>query len=191
MSYLNAPATKLMATQCVCCGRPLVDAISVTLGIGPECRHGDNGGIRYESRVAANKLVFRAAIAAQEGRVYEVMAIADDLRNLGLSTLADKVRRRFNKAAAKADIIIEERNGFYVVDTPFRRKDSDAFINAWRSVPGRRWVGGKNVVPVESKQELWKLLRRFFGGRFAKGPKGVFYIPKNKPVEVQAEFKME
>lgn len=38
MGYENAPATKLLATHCCCCARPLVDAKSVELGIGPECR---------------------------------------------------------------------------------------------------------------------------------------------------------
>jgi hypothetical protein len=44
MSYENAPATRLLATNCGCCGRQLVDAVSVEAGIGPECRkkHGYN-----------------------------------------------------------------------------------------------------------------------------------------------------
>ena len=44
MSYENAPATKMLATNCCCCGRPLVDSMSVELGIGPECRGGATGG---------------------------------------------------------------------------------------------------------------------------------------------------
>ena len=35
--YTNAPATKLLATNCLACGRPLVDALSVERGVGPEC----------------------------------------------------------------------------------------------------------------------------------------------------------
>jgi hypothetical protein len=44
MSYENAPATKLLATHCACCARPLVDAVSVEAGVGPDCRksHGYN-----------------------------------------------------------------------------------------------------------------------------------------------------
>lgn len=37
-SYVNAPATKMLATNCACCGRPLVDAHSVETGVGPDCR---------------------------------------------------------------------------------------------------------------------------------------------------------
>lgn len=38
MSYESAPATKMLATHCACCARPLVDAVSVEAGVGPECR---------------------------------------------------------------------------------------------------------------------------------------------------------
>jgi hypothetical protein len=37
-SYVNAPATKMLASHCAVCGRPLCDATSVELGIGPICR---------------------------------------------------------------------------------------------------------------------------------------------------------
>jgi uncharacterized protein DUF6011 len=38
MSYENAPGTKLLATLCACCARPLLDAASVEAGMGPHCR---------------------------------------------------------------------------------------------------------------------------------------------------------
>ena len=37
-SYVNAPATRFIATHCACCGKPLVDADSVQAGVGPDCR---------------------------------------------------------------------------------------------------------------------------------------------------------
>jgi hypothetical protein len=37
-NYVNAAATKLLATHCACCGKPLVDADSVQAGVGPDCR---------------------------------------------------------------------------------------------------------------------------------------------------------
>lgn len=37
MSYENSAATKFVATHCGVCGRPLVDAESVSAGIGPIC----------------------------------------------------------------------------------------------------------------------------------------------------------
>lgn len=36
--YTDSPACDLVATQCACCSRPLVDAVSVETGVGPECR---------------------------------------------------------------------------------------------------------------------------------------------------------
>lgn len=36
--YENAPATKMLASHCACCARPLVDAVSVETGVGPDCR---------------------------------------------------------------------------------------------------------------------------------------------------------
>jgi len=38
MSYVNSPACELVETNCCCCGRPLVDAVSVETGVGPDCR---------------------------------------------------------------------------------------------------------------------------------------------------------
>ncbi len=38
MSHENSPACELVATHCCICNRPLTDALSVELGIGPVCR---------------------------------------------------------------------------------------------------------------------------------------------------------
>lgn len=188
-AYENAPATKMLATNCVVCGRALVDAVSVEMGIGPECRKEYDGGISTEVRVEANKIVHAAAMAAGIGRISEVLAAADKIEALGLAVLASKMRRRFKNAERLAEIEIEELpGGFYRVVTPYRRKDSKAFVAAWRGVPGRRWANGANVVPVASKTALWAVLKEFFGGRYAKGPKGVFKIPEPAPVAVQGQL---
>ena len=60
MSYENAAATKLLATNCVICGRALVDATSVELGVGPECRKHVDGDIADDTRKTANEQVFKA-----------------------------------------------------------------------------------------------------------------------------------
>ena len=39
MGYEEARATRLVATHCALCGRPLLDAPSVEKGIGPTCGH--------------------------------------------------------------------------------------------------------------------------------------------------------
>ena len=186
--YESAPATKMLATHCVCCGRPLIDATSVQLGIGPECRKGNDGGIPDDIRIEANKCVFDASVAAQHGRVGDVLAIAKRINDLGLDKLAGKVARRFRNVAEKADISVEVEDDSYKVKTPYRRGDSERFVTAWRAIPGRRFRNGANYVPVSQKKALFNLLREFFGGKFAMGPKGAFRIPEPEPRPEQKEL---
>ena len=96
--YMNAPTTKMLASHCVCCGRSLVDATSVEMGIGPECRNGNDGGISDDTRREANEIVYKAAIAAQAGEITQVLVFAKVLADMGLTGLADKVARRFRNA---------------------------------------------------------------------------------------------
>ena len=188
--YTDSPACKMLAVNCAVCGRPLVDAVSIQQGLGPECRKEYDGGISDEVRIEANKIVHDAALAAGIGRIAEVLDAADKIEALGLSVLANKMRRRFKNAERLAEIEIEEVGGAYRVVTPYRRKDSKAFIKAWRTVPGRRWENGANVVPAASKKALWSVLKQFFGGKYAKGPKGVFRIPEEVPALVQEQLSL-
>jgi hypothetical protein len=190
MSYEGAVTTKMLATNCVCCGRALVDAISVELGIGPECRDGFNGNMSDENRKMANSLVFQASIAATAGRIEEVREKAEQVKSLGFEELADKMVRRFKKAEVLASVVITQEGNVYKVVTPYRRKEAKEFVEAWREVPGRRWENGFNVVPVSSKGALWTLLKRFFHGKYAKGPLGVFKIPAPEPMMKQGQFEM-
>jgi hypothetical protein len=190
MSYENATATKLLATHCVCCGRPLVDAISVQLGIGPECRGHNDAGIEPDVQKIANEHVFHAAIACQNGQIARVLEFAGLIRQLGLDNLADKVARRFKNAEKKVDITITVEGELYRVDTPFRRGDKEAFIAAWRKIPGRRWLNGANYVPLAQKAALIDLLKEFFAGKFATGPKGVFRIASPDPKPEQGVLKL-
>jgi gamma-glutamylaminecyclotransferase len=62
--YENAPATRLLATSCACCGRALLDAISVEAGIGPDCRekygYGEAQGRRERGNFAMTVLTYVA-----------------------------------------------------------------------------------------------------------------------------------
>jgi hypothetical protein len=182
MSYLDAPATKMLATHCAVCGRSLVDARSVEMGIGPECRGHIDGGIDEETRKEVNALVHAAAIAAQNGEFFRLVGIAEMLHEMGLPNIALKLANRVaGEEARNAEITIEEEdNGMLEVKTPFRRGEKKAFIEAWRSIPGRRYYKDANHIPASQKAALWSLLRRFFPGRWAKGPKGLFRVPKDE-----------
>ena len=182
--YQNAPATKMLAVHCVCCGLPLLDAVSVQMGMGPDCREGAfPDGVDECDRKIANEHVFHAALAAQTGNVVKVLEYAEMIRKLGFGELADKVGRRFvdgaEKAERKADIVIEEDGDALVVKTPFRRSESTEFIDAWRTIPGRRFDRQRraNVVPKSQKAVVWGLLQKFFPGKWGRGPKGVFRVP--------------
>jgi hypothetical protein len=180
MSYINAPATRLLATNCCVCGKALVDSVSVELGIGPDCRNGDNAGIDAETQRFCNQLTYAAAVAAQEGRIEDVRTIADQIRFIGLGELADKIASRFVNAEKNAKIVIREEGGRLVVGTPYRRKAGVEFVDAWRAIPGRQYdrTRSVNLIPLDQKGRLWTLLCRFFPGEFGKGPKGLFRIPK-------------
>lgn len=196
-NYTEAPATILLATNCVCCGRPLVDSCSVELGIGPECRNGTfPEGLTDCDREVANLFVFDAAIAAQAGHAEKVVTIAGHIRDMGFTGLADKVESRFKggviKAARNAAITITEDGSTLLVTTPFRRGDKDAFIAAWRTIPGRSYdrKARANRIPAAQKGALWALLQNFFPGKWGTGPKGAFRVP-TPPKDVTADVKKQ
>jgi hypothetical protein len=192
--YENSPACKMLASQCAICGRPLVDAVSIQRGMGAECYdhiEGDFVNVPDAVRKQANELVFKAAIAAQNGEISTVQGYAEQIRALGLDKLANKVGKRFRNADRYTEIVLSVEGGDYRVETPFRRGAKKEFIDAWRKIPGRRFRNNANYVPLVQKQALWKLLRRFFGGKFAKGPKGLFRIPEPEFEPEQGELSLQ
>jgi hypothetical protein len=181
MGYENSIACKKLDIHCCCCGKELVDSISTELGIGPDCRKEYTGGITPAVQRECNVLTHRAAIASTEGRVEEVRDLAQKIADLGLTTLADRIRERFVNAEKNVKIVLVSVDGgaALAVTTPFRRGAKDAFIAAWRKIPGRRYRNGANIVPVAEKRMLWELLKEFFPGIYGKGPDGkVFRVPQ-------------
>ncbi len=179
-SYLDLPATRMLATHCCVCGRPLADARSVELGIGPDCRDGYEGDVSEAQREVCNKLTHAAALYCQQGRIDRVRECAAAIRAVGLLGLARAIEQRF--VNAKPRIVISEVPGvpFYSVKTPFLRSRAGEMVGAWRALPSRRWNAATrtNLVSKERKAELWSLLRRFYAGEYGTGPDGkLFRVP--------------
>src|SRR4051794_41120369 len=109
MGYEDAIQTRMLACYCACCGRPLVDAVSVEWGIGPICRDrlGISSVIDDDVRRLCNRLTYAAAIYAQQGRVTEVRECARAIRVVGLEELATAIETRFKSAEKKVKIEIE------------------------------------------------------------------------------------
>ena len=175
MSCTESKRCKLLATNCCICGRPLVDAISVSVGMGPDCRDDYNAGISTEIQTKCNQLTCLAAIAAQKGDIESIYKYATEIETLGLTILADKIRHRFVNAKKNVKITITEAYGNLYVTTPYKR--SDGFVKAWRAIEGRIYRDKINIVPVEAKPQVWALLKEFFPKVYGKGPKGLFRIP--------------
>jgi hypothetical protein len=171
MSYESATATKLLATHCAVCCRPLVDAQSVELGIGPDCRRKYGfGSASAPGREEANKIVYAIAELVSTGQNVGSAAApgVTRLRELGFNTLADKLMDKW------CPIRIEEQNGMLYVKTPY---DPEA-VNSCRSIRGRRWDHAKkqNSFPTTSRGQVWEWLKRHYAGSAGIGPKGMLFV---------------
>lgn len=172
MGYENAPATIMLATQCAVCGRPLVDAISIETGMGPDCRskHGFMGkhapNVSEEDRTKANRIVYGIAC----GVPADILAASiKELKDLGFSLLASVLEDR------NITVHVDEMGDRIVVRTPF----SEEVVLAMRTIPGRRWNKEEkaNTFPIESKRAVWEMIKRFYRGQLLKGSKGIVVVP--------------
>jgi hypothetical protein len=179
-TYENAPATKMLATHCCCCHRPLVDAKSVEMGIGPDCRakYGFDLNVSEEARSAANKIVHQIAAMVSAGLLgVDLMRAADALTCLGFSTLAHIIQAR------AASITIELREDRLWVRAPYNPD-----FNQLSYVYGRKGTkvveeGKKRPVfywtfpnTLEAKKVLFEALQKAYSGQLALGPKGGFEV---------------
>ena len=164
-NYENAPATKMVATACACCARPLVDARSVETGVGPECRrrHGfdvaegpanwlgaftalaDVDPATYETPAYVAAVKAQDARAAANVLVYRiaaqqegpaVVAFTNAVRALGFVRLADRIADRL------VTVTISRADGRIEVVAPYRSEEA---VAALRAVPGRRWDRERKV----------------------------------------------
>jgi exodeoxyribonuclease-5 len=98
VSYIEVAAGNLVATTCAVCARPLVDAESVELGIGPDCRtvYGlTTTAVEPEARTEANTIVKNIARGqyAQEELAERLKRLAD----LGFIVLSERIAHRLRR----------------------------------------------------------------------------------------------
>ena len=170
MSYENAPATKLLATHCAICERPLVDAESVETGLDPHCRKQLFKGSDKDApnRETANKLIYVVAACRSTGDVRGIVDAINGLHALGFSTVADKLA----KAVATIKIELSTIAPVIYVKTPYvDTKD-------WHYIVGQRWEPTKKarIVPVTERVALYRVLMAHWPNHIGLGPKGLFIV---------------
>jgi len=120
MGYEDAPATKIMATHCCACGKPLVDAKSVETGMGPVCRkkYGYDMPCSEEHRKMANAIIYALALAVSNNEVtLETVQSVDQLDALGFTKIAAIFRFRSVPIAVTIDTFDGEER--YFVRAPY------------------------------------------------------------------------
>ena len=174
MSYENAPGTKMLATHCICCGRPLLDALSVEIGIGPVCRRKSgyedvDKSFAPENHRVANALIRRLA---QDQSNFDLLSTTYmELQKLGFDRLADTIGSRL------ASVKIVEKDQKLYVTSPY----NPTFIDATCFVPGRKWNKKKRHTEfsVSTKGALYCALKKAYPGYIGFGAKGPFRLPSN------------
>tara|TARA_Y100000034_G_scaffold111298_2_gene144283 strand:- start:1957 stop:2547 length:591 start_codon:yes stop_codon:yes gene_type:complete len=190
MGYESAKSTRLLATHCLCCRRPLRDAVSVEIGIGPVCRekYGYNAPVDDAARSTANKLIHEAA-AVMDTNTARVLEIAEEIRDLGLEKLAETVLDRFVPIRLTDKFTDWDNNGepkILVIEayTPY----SPTFVATLKQHTNfRRRRAVRNSNGKFSHWEVWatkaerlglfRALIAAYPGEYAVGAKGVFQVP--------------
>lgn len=201
MGYEDAKATKMLATHCAACGRPLVDASSVEYGVGPVCRkkyqYEDALPITQEVTEKVEKTLSSVSDPDLQGKVSEAVSKDDSrkaanvlvhhiakfqkgpesmgairlIRALGYEVLADRIEDRL-----KPEIIIEEDEdqGRIVVDSPYNK----TFVALVREIEDRKFDFETKTwsVPKKKKRDLWEALKAAYEGEVGMGDKGPFVI---------------
>jgi hypothetical protein len=115
---LSSPHTALrrqtLATYCLCCARPLSDAESAALGVGPICRKRLGIAESLKAHSVANELVARAAIAAEAGQLATALECLQALVALDprYQKLVDRTHSRLFKTR-----VAKMPQGYLVVST--------------------------------------------------------------------------
>ena len=168
MSYEDAAATKMLATKCCVCNKPLLDSISVEVGMGPVCRKRFFSDHSNPNQGEANKIVHHCATSMAHPYIIDVNC--KKLDDLGFEKLSDRIRRRMN-LKSRIPIVIKRYRRLEVdgaiIFSPFKRKS----LAAWKSIYGRVWMSEReaNFVPDYSMNSVIELLEQHYSGYILAG----------------------
>jgi hypothetical protein len=182
VGYEDAPSTKMIATNCAICSRPLCDAVSVERGTGPECakKHGLfesqarpdwsaaeaalSSGSLFDQLLEKNRVGFGDdvrstvnvlvhAIACGQGSPL-VVRCAEAIWHLGFRNLVLAIAT--HRTSAIRAIVVRKGDFGFDVEAPYDEEAVAGFRNL-----GGRWDGkGKTwCVPRPMRKGLWAVLK--------------------------------
>jgi len=196
--YTAAPATALVAARCAACGRALLDAVSVEVGMGPTCRgraglDGEGTGANWETarallsgavtvaefdaRATANRVVHRIAADQNSAAVPALLAA---LRALGFAGVESAIREHMDLGIPTVTVAAEG-DRYAVTFAGLDNATFAAVVAALRGVPGRRFDGARraNIVPTAARRELWGALTTALpSGAQITGPNGTHTVAR-------------
>jgi len=208
-SYVDSAACRMVATHCACCGRELVDSISVETGVGPECRkrHGYQNPQQEENWEAIDALIQRAwkthanwcppalleAIQkrqSQKAANVAVHHIAVQQSGVPVARLVEVVYHLgFVWLASRivkrigVEVRETEENGepTLTVYGPYSERMRGGFLYR---IPGAAWSrkrGARFSAPATSRRQVWDgLCQAYPAGTLVAGSKGVSVIPGSR-----------
>lgn len=160
-------AETLLATRCCACGRPLRDAKSVELGIGPVCRGslGSERQVSEQERAEANALVHRIAARCRMTAVER-----ERLTELGFQRLAIRLAERLLETATPRPIEIRKVFWRSVARIAVAAPYNTNALPAWRALgewdnDARRWM-----IHRRDYRELLDMLKKYYPGVKVLGP---------------------
>lgn len=198
MGYEDAAATKILATKCACCGRPLVDSKSVETGVGPICRkkYGYSAEVPENVRSLANKIIHRLACDVSQGTVNgATMEAVEQLQALGF----DKIAMIFKYRAVQISIAVDEDGARYLLRAPYDETGSFNYDSWTRTrvgvkvpaafAPTKRKVFHWSYAKDEyARKRIFDALVKHYEGQMALAPDGtVFKIQPLKTAAQKAE----